>query len=167
MGRDGGGAEVDGQPVETALMIARPEVEEARTGVVVALMQRDRDLPLALAQGGLQAAQDGEVGFDILHLPLVAQRQRQPLEIARGFVHVGLGDLDVEKARRRVHDDVAHGCRFPDHLLVHLAFGRHVDHHVAHDLRLAAEATPVEQAADRLVALLDRVPLGQRVGMRR
>ena len=51
-----------------------------------------------------------------------------------------------------------------DHLLVDLGFGRHVDDDIAHHLGLTAQTAPVDQPANALVAILDRVPFGQGVG---
>ena len=164
MRRDGGGAQIDGQPVEPALVKPRPDVQDAGTGVVMTLMYRHGHFPLTLAQGRLQPAQNGKVSLDIGHLPLIIQGQRQTFEIARGFVHVRLGHLDVDGPRGRVHHDVAHRGRLADDLLVDLAFGGHVNHDIAHHLGLAAQAAALCQAPDRLVAFLDRIPVRQGIG---
>jgi hypothetical protein len=54
MRRDGGGAEVDGQPVKPALVQAGPDAEDLVAVGIGGAVQRDADLPLALAQRGLQ-----------------------------------------------------------------------------------------------------------------
>ena len=95
MGRDGGGAEVDGEAEEFALMIAGPDVENAVAGVVVALVQSDGHFPAALAQSRLQAPHQAEFGGDAFDVPLLFQRARKAFEIAGRLVHVGLVNLDV------------------------------------------------------------------------
>jgi hypothetical protein len=167
MRRDGGGAQVDGQPVDAALVEPRPDLQDARARVAVAAMHRHRHLPAALAQRRLQPAQHRQPGLGRLQPPLVGQRTGQPLQIAGRLVHVGLFHLDVVKLRRRVHRDDAGGRCLADHLLVDLAFGRHVDHHVAHDLRLTAQPPTSDQPALFAVAFLDRVPARQRIGRHR
>ena len=119
----------------------------------------DGDFPFPLAQGGLQAAHQGQIGGDTLHLPLVMQGLCQPFKIARWLVHVGFCHLDVIGAGGGVHHDIAHGGRFTDHLFVDLAFGRHVYHHVAHHLCLTAKPAAFGQAANGFVAFLNRIPV--------
>jgi hypothetical protein len=159
---DGGRPHVDGQPVEPPLPEPRPDVDQPVMRVAVPLVDHHRDRPVPLAQHGLERLEHRQRRLHPLDLPLVAERGLQPFEIARGLVHVGLGHLDVVEPRGRVHDDGAGVHGLADDLLVHLALGRHVDHHVALDRRLAAEAAPLEHAALGLVALLDRVPGVQR-----
>jgi hypothetical protein len=76
----------------------------------------------------------------------------------------GSSHLDKDEPRGRVHGDVARGGGLAHDLAVHLAFGGHVDDDVALNRGLAAEAAALRQAAHAVVALLDRVPFGQRVG---
>jgi hypothetical protein len=54
MRRDGGGAEVDGKPVKPALMQPGPDAEDLVAVGIGRAVQRDADLPVALAQRGLQ-----------------------------------------------------------------------------------------------------------------
>ena len=146
-------------------MVARKDVQDARGAVMVALMQDDCDLPFTFAQGGLQAAQEGKVRRHLGHLPLVAQGNRQPFEIPSGFVHVGFGDLDVQQPRRGIHRDHPLGRGLADDLLVDLRFGRHVDDDVAHHPRLTAQTPPRRQTANPVVAVFDRVPFRQGIGL--
>ena len=96
-------------------------------------------------------------------LPLLGQRALEPLQVAGGLVHVGLGHLDVVEPGGGVEGDGAGLGALADDLLVDLALGRHVDDDVAEDLRLAAEAAAGGEAADAVVALLDGVEGGERV----
>ena len=162
MRRDGGGAKVDGKAEDFPLVIPRPDVQQAIARIVIAFVQGDGDFPCALAQRGLQAAHQAQLGGDALDLPLLFQRPREAFEIPGRLVHVGLVHLDVQKPRCRVHLDHPVRGRLADDLLVDLTFRRHVDDHIAHDLRLTAQAAPVQHAANALVARLDLVPLGQR-----
>src|SRR5690606_26469949 len=59
---------------------------------------------------------------------------------------------------RRVHHHLPRFCALAHDLLVDLAFGRHVDHHVALHGGLAAEPATLLQPALVLVALLHAVP---------
>ena len=167
MAGDGGRADVEGGAVERALVIARPDLHDPRRdappiiGAVV--IDRDRDLPLAVAQRRLQPLHGAQVADHAGQRPLLGQRRDQALQIARRLVHVGLGDLDVVEPGGRIHDDLARLGAFAHDLLVDLALGGHVDHHVALDPGLAAEPAALDQAAFRIVALLDLVPRAQRV----
>jgi hypothetical protein len=89
------------------------------------------------AQSLLQRLQHPEVALEFRQLPLLPERLVEPLQVARGVVHVGLFDLDVVQSDRRVELDVADLGALAHHLLVHLAVGRHVDDDIAAELRLA------------------------------
>ena len=93
--------------------------------------------------------------------PLLGERAFEAFEIAGGLVHVGLLDLDVVEPRRGIHDDLAGLGAFAHDLLVDLGFGGDVDHHVAPDAGLAAEAAAFGEAAFGFVAFLDGVPGGE------
>ena len=97
------------------------------------------DRPVALAQRLLQALQAAQVAGQLAELPLLGQRILQPLQVAARALHVGLRDLDVVQAHDRVELDLADLGALPDDLLVDLAVGRHVDDHVAQQLRLAGQ----------------------------
>ena len=165
MRRNGGRTKVDGQPQQLPLMIARPDVENPVACVVIAFVQCNGDFPVALAQGRLQPSHQGQLGGDAIDLPLAAQRPCQPLKITGRFMHVRLVDLDIVKPCRRIHHDVALRRRFANDLFVNLAFGRHVDHHIALHAGLAAKPTPGRQATDAIIAGLDGVPVAQRAGL--
>ena len=59
---DGGGADVDGEAVDGAIVEAGPDVEDARLGAVG--VDGAGDLPVALAQRGLEHLQGAEVALD-------------------------------------------------------------------------------------------------------
>ena len=155
---DRGGADVDRD--------AQERVVEAGPagGDPLALVDRDRDLPFALAQRLLQPPQRPQVDGQLAQPPLRLQRLLDPLEVAALPVHVRLLDLDIVEPGRGIELDRAHLGALPDHLLVHLAVGRHVDDDVAHELRLAGQPSPGLQALPALVALLDRREGGQMLG---
>ena len=160
-----GRTQIDGHAAQRPLVKAGPEVQNAGRIAGVIVKQRHGDRPVSLAQHRLQLAQDGRTGLHGVNLPLRAQRFGQALQIARGFVHVRLRDLDIIQAGRRVHLDHPGRGRLAHNLTVQLAFRRNVDHHIVHDPGLAAQAPPLDQSAFVLVSLLDRVPGAQ--GIRR
>ncbi len=73
-------------------------------------------------------------------------------------MHVGLRNVYQVETRGRVHLDRAGIGLLSNHLAMHLAFGRNIDHGVPKDLRLAAEPTARLQPTLLVVALLDAVP---------
>ena len=156
-------ADVDRQPPERPVEKAGPKIDQPLGRAFDRSVQDRRDLEVALPQHRLQPGHQRERGPLDLDLPLVAEGGAQAFQIARGLVHVGRGDLDINDPRRRIHLHDPFGGRLADHLFVDLTFGRHVDHDVLQDLRLTAEPPPLRQAAHALVARLDRVPFGQRV----
>ncbi len=133
-------------------MEARPHRDDA-----VGRMDRDRDLPMALAERLLQALQAAQIAGQLAQAPLLGERFLQPLQVAGRRVHVGRLDLDVVQPHHRIELDRADLGALPDHLLVHLAVGRHVDDHVAEQLRLTGQAAVRRHLlAARAVALLGR-----------
>ena len=88
-------------------------------------------------------------------LPLLRQRAIDALEIGGGLVHVGLLHFEIVEAGDRIDLDGARLGALAHHLLVHLAFGRHVDDDIAQELRLAGQPAAGDQAALVVVALLD------------
>ena len=155
---DRGRADVD-RDAEQRIVEAGPA-----GGDPLALVHRDGHLPLALAQRLLQAAQRVQVDGELAQAPLRLQRLLDPLEVAALPVHVRLLDLDIVEPGRGIELDRAHLGALPDHLLVHLAVGRHVDDDVAQELRLAGQPPPRLQALPALVALLDRRERAQMLG---
>ncbi len=137
---------------------ARPHRDD---GAVV--MDRHGDLPFALAQGSLQGLHDMEIAGEARELPLSLQRLVEPLQIARRRVHVGLGDLDIIEADRRIELDRHRLDRLAHDLAMDLARLRHVDDDVAEDRRRAGEAPPLVQPLALAVASLD---LGEGAEMR-
>ena len=77
-------------------------------------------------------------------------------------VHIGFFHLDIVDPCRRVQRNVEHLCAFANHLFVHLAFRRHVNHDIALNRGLTAKAATIDQAAFVFVALLNRIPFGKR-----
>ena len=118
----------------------------------------DRDFPLALAQRGLQLAEDREVAVEPGELPLALERILQAAQVAGRVVHVGLAHLDVVQAHDRVQLDLARVGVLAHDLAVDLAAGRHVDDDVA--LRRAssrtADARPAGRARLRVALLRSR-----------
>ena len=74
--RDRGRADVDREAVG-AIAKARPDADDP-----VARVDRDGDLPVALAQRLLQALQHAQIAGQLPQLPLLAERLLQALEIA-------------------------------------------------------------------------------------
>ena len=163
MRRDGGGAEIDRQTIDRALVIPGPDVHDPRGIFLIAQMDGDGDFPIALAQDRLHHLQDVQIGGDFLQLPLLGERSPETFQIARGFVHVGLRHLDVEEFDGRVQHDLPRLGAFAHDLFVHLALWRHVDHHIALHRGLTAQTAALFQAALFVIAFLDRVPFAQRV----
>ena len=58
-------------------------------------MDRHRDPPSTLAQGGLQLLQDQHVAGQIGQAPLEFKRVFQTAQIARRVMHIGLLHLDI------------------------------------------------------------------------
>ena len=77
---------------------------------IAARADGDGDLPAAGAQGLLQRREHGESKRAVPRSAIPRGAPRQPVEVARRIVHVGLGDLDIVEAHRRIGDDRA-GCR--------------------------------------------------------
>jgi hypothetical protein len=100
-------------------------------------MHGNGDPPVALAQCCLQGLHDGKITGDAFNGPLAFQGIIDPLKVGRGVVHVRLFDHDVVQLGDGIELDVAHFGALADHLLVHLAFGRHVDDAVTLDKGLA------------------------------
>ena len=147
-----GRADVDGD-AERLLDQARPDRDE------IATAHGNRDLPAAGAQGLLQRGEDRHPGPQPLDPPLLAERHREAVEVACRIVHVRLGHFDIVERHRRIGGDRAGIGRLADDLPMDLAFRRHVDHHIAGDVRLASEPPPgLQLAAQADIALLRRVP---------
>jgi len=151
--------------------MARPKMRPCETGIDIddpvaaafrALVQRDRDRPFSLAQDRLQFDQRRGGDGDVTDAPLRSDRILDPLEIARGCMHVRLGHGDVVKFGRGVHDHDACRCGLANDLPVNLAFGRHVHHDIALHGGLTAQPAALLEAPDIVIALFDRVPVGQR-----
>ncbi len=149
MAGDGGRADIDRKPIDLVVE-ARPD-----RGDLLAVMDGDRDLPLALAQRLLQALDHAQVGIEILQVPLLAQRLFHALQIAGGIVHVRLGDLDVMQAHHGIELDRPHLGPLAHHLLVDLAFRRHVDDGIAIEQGRTGETASGRQAALLGIALFD------------
>src|SRR5690625_1090511 len=155
---NGGGADVDRDPIGLVVK-TRPNRRQDLSAV-----DRDRDLPVALAQRLLQPLQDAQVhaqvpDVEVLYTPLLLQRQQQPLQVARGVVHVGLLDLDVVQPHRGIELDVADLGALADNLLVDLAVGGHIDDQIVEQQCLAREAPSRLLALARMKTFLDGVPL--------
>ena len=161
---DRGRADVAGEPIGLVLE-ARPQRDDARYVAVGVLVDRGGGGPVALAQYALHLRHEVEIEFEVLEAPVLHQGDLEPVEVAERLVHVGLFDLDVAHADRRIAGDdpgvgiLADGLGVDDRVL------RHVDDEVAEDLRRAGEAAPFRQAAHALVAFF-LGPLGRDVVVR-
>ena len=160
---DGGRSEVHRHAVKRPVIKVGPQANNRHSRVTGFGMQCAGDLPLSLAQHRLKISKKRLIQIDILKSPLLGQRRFQPLQIARGVVHIGLGNLDIGQPDRRAQRDVSRLDALADHLTVNLAFGRHVDHNIALNQRLAAQPAPLSQPPDPVVPGLDFVPVRQRM----
>ena len=107
--------------------------------------------------GVLQALQAAQIAGEFAQPPLLGQRLLQALQVAERRLDVGLFDLDVVQADHRIELDRAHLGALPDHLLVHLTVGRHVDDDVPEQHRLAGQPAAGQHFAVALpIALLGR-----------
>ncbi len=154
MGGNRGGAHIH-REAENLVMEAGPDGDEFRRTRCGARVNGAGDFPLALFERGLQQRDDGEIAGDVFHIPLLGQRLEHALQIRRGLVHVGLFHLDVEQPRGGIHFNVAHFGGLAHHLLVHLGFRWHVDHHIGEQLCLAGETAARGEAPQLVVTLFD------------
>ena len=139
-------------------------MHDPRCVFIIAQVHGDGDLPVAFAQDRLHLLQDVQIGVHVFQLPLFRQGAAQPFQIARGVVHVGFLNDNIEQFSRRVQDDIAHLGAFAHHLFVHLAGFGHVDHHVALNRRLTAQTAAIDHATLGFVAFFDAVPGAEGVG---
>ena len=144
-------------------MQAGPDVDQFVRGADMVFMQSHCDLPLTFAQHRLQFADGSEIGGDVIDLPLVFQGLLQAFQIAGGFVHIGLFDLDKIQLSGRVHGDVAHSDGFADHLFVDLAFGWNINDDIALHGGLTAQPAAGFQPALVIITLFDGIPFRQRI----
>jgi hypothetical protein len=129
-------ADIDGK-AEGTVMIAGPNGDDLVAAAGQARIDRDSNLPRALSERLLERPDDRQIAREIADAPLLGERAIDALEIGGGLVHVGLLHFDIVEAGDRVD---FYGARFDalsHHLLVHLAFRRHVDDGIAEELRLA------------------------------
>ncbi len=107
---------------------------------VAALAHDDGRSPPPGAQRLLQAPQHREVGLYVVETPLLAERQHEAPEVARGLVHVRFADHDIMQTHDRVRlDDALFGALTHD-LLMDLTVGRNIDDKIAAYSRLTTEA---------------------------
>ena len=163
MARDGRRAQINCQPVERGFAQAGEQRNEAGGLLRIALPDRSRDLPVALAQHRLELRHHRKIGLQAFDPESVFQSGGEALEIAQRFVHIGFGHIDEVNPHRRIHLHHPLGGGFADHLLMHLGFGRHVEHHIALDAGLAAQPTPCLQPAHAIIALFHRIDRRQRI----
>ncbi len=156
---DGGGAQIDRQAINVPVVKAGPQRHDRRRAGVVAHMHGGRDGPAAFAQDRLQLAQQVCVDLDPLQAHHGLQGLNQTFQIASGFVHVGLFDLDILQADRRGQDNIAGLGAFANDLAVDLAFGRHINDDVPLNRGLTSQAAALGQPAFVVIALFDGVPV--------
>ncbi len=129
---------------------ARPHRDDG-----LCVVHGDGDFPAPFAQCHLQALHDREIAVEQGQSPFALERVHQAAQIARGRVHVGLGDLDIVQANRGIELD-RHGFGGLAHdLAMRLALGRHVDHHVAQDPGGAGKPPPGFHGLAGDIGLLD------------
>ena len=109
-----------------------------RDGVPV--VDRHRDLPVALAQRASDRADDLQVGIEVVEVPLAGERVLEPPEIARRRRQGRRLDLDVVEPDDRVELERALRRILAHDLAVDLALGRDVDDDVAAHLGQAPES---------------------------
>ncbi len=115
-----GRAHIKGNAIDRPVIIPRPDLNDAPVRASPTGVNRNRDLPFALAKCRLQHLQRAQITDDVGKLPLVPQRFQQTFQIALRIVHVWLSDFDIIKPRRWIHDDLASLCPFADDLFVNL-----------------------------------------------
>ena len=133
-----------------ALAEPRPHGDDLRAAV-----HGDRHLPRALAQRRLQLLQHAHVAGESGQSPLEFERVLEAAQVAGGVVHVGRLHFDVVEPHDGIELDVVRFGGFAHHLPVHLAVGRHVDDHVAQDLRRAGESSARRHRRSATVLLFD------------
>ena len=138
-----------------ALLEAGPDRDQ-----LALVAHRDRDLPVASvgfpgSRRRRQRAQEADVDLESVEVPLLLEGFLHAHEIALLVGHGGPGQLEVVQLHDRVDLQVADGVGgLAHHLAMDLALRRHVDHRVAQEARLAAQAPLGLQALDALVFLL-------------
>ena len=101
------------------------------------IAQGDSDLPLAFTKDRLKLLQNVKIANDFTGYtvwPLFIQRLGQAAEIAGRFMHVGFANLNQTEPDDGVHVDLTVIGSLADKLVMHLAFRRHVDHHIGYKL---------------------------------
>ncbi len=163
MGGDCCGAEVDGEAVDRAFVVAGPDLHDGGGRLAVALMDGDCDLPRAFAQGALQVGEHMGIGLWNVHIPLRFEGVAQALKVARRLVHIRLDHINIIELNRWIHYNIPCLSPLAHHLFVDLTFGRDVDDDVALDGGLAAETAALGEAAFAVVTLLNGVPFAERI----
>ncbi len=136
MRSDRGRTDVDRQPVTI------PAETWPDGNKLLAILNGDRNLPLSGAKRGLDTAKQRGRKPKPAEPPVFLERIEQALGIAARLVHVGRLDFDEIKMHAGIERNFAQIGTFPHELPVYLAFGRHIDHHVAAQLCLTAQAAP-------------------------
>jgi hypothetical protein len=62
--------------------------------------------------------------------PLCLNSLNKPAQIAGWLVHIRFANLDKTQPDNRIHLDLPAISLFSDKLVMHLAFGRYVNHHI-------------------------------------
>ena len=131
-----GGADVERHAVHP---VAQPRPDRHH---LATRPDRHCDTALAAFECRLQVGQHGVVDLQPGELPLLRERRAQPLQVADRVHHRRLVHLDVVQGEHRVDRHLQPPRVLADHLAVHLAGLRHVDHHVVEDLRRTPEPAP-------------------------
>ena len=148
MAGERGGADVERHAVQPVAQ-PRPDRHHLHTRP-----DRHRHTALAAFECRLQVDQDGVVDVQPGELPLLRQRRAEPLQVTDRVDHRRLVHLDVVQGKHRVDRHLQPTRVLADHLAVHLAGLRHVDHHVVEDPRRTSEPAPIGERPTARVAEL-------------
>ena len=89
-------SDIDGESVDHFLE-ARPRGDD-----LPAVVDRDGNLPVALAQDRLQRLQDLQVAVEAADLPFPLKRLVETAQIPGGLMHIRFADFNVVKANQRI-----------------------------------------------------------------
>ena len=107
---------------------ATPKARSAKPGVTATISRPLRSATVTFHSPARSAfcrpRSTGRLALRLAEAPLLGQRLLQAPQIARGIVHVGLGDLDIMQAHDRIDLDRMRLRALAHDLAMHLAFRR-------------------------------------------